>query len=613
MDNTVRATSPNQGTAALTDSLEIDTESVAQVSVCKQQLRMHFGDDIVPPGKMDDSFKEGNPDVADANSNPHEDDMVCDSIEVAAHSQRTTEPERYTHKSKLDVSDISSELCCDPNWNTNEMGDVISERLNFSVPEHHHFCRQTPSQSQEPFISGYRYIVDTSSMTPHVSSSDCNQPYHLHPQDDQVSSITTQCYHSNSLCHSSPKSHSSHSCSDCTTHGQSEDQPKNSCANVDKNIKRSLETTEHMEEMHVKCLKEYQTYYQKELQHITGGSFQISPTTEISQTPGKKKRHTEGVVERNKITLGRSTSDNGSYVNMHALQQKKARGVKKMHEAAHQEATTECPKESSDPDLSLTQQLKVTHIIEESKQGNMEPSMEKSPKLQSTTALKCYLTIKEGKEELCPNEDCNHQSLENDSTLPSSTSHNKGVYTKLPPIMPKQCFRQGVKTINPNHRNSSAEILAQMEDKTGTRTNYKTYSLKEYKELKLDVKLQGLGPDYTAAKKQAEKMTQQKLYSIAVRERNKNISKRPFLLAKEPVGKDRKVPRIKALEYAKTIAKPLVRLPQPKSSKKQQSGDSIGHAPCLDGSKVSQTATVDHLMKRHQEEKEALFRKGHVI
>ncbi|XP_077403097.1 jhy protein homolog isoform X2 [Vanacampus margaritifer] len=287
-----------------------------------------------------------------------------------------------------------------------------------------------------------------------------------------------------------------------------------------------------------------------------------------------------------------------------------------LHQAAHKVATAECPKECSDPDQSLTQQLKVTHIIEESaQQGNMEPyfrSMERSPE-QSTTALKCYLTIKEGEEKLCPNEDSIQQSLENVSTLPSSTSDNKGVYTKLPPIMPKQYYRQSVKTINPHHRNSSAEVLAQMEDKTMTRTNYKTYSLKEYKELKLDVKLQGLGPDYTAAKKQAEKMTQQKLYSIAVQERNKNISKIPFLMAKDPVGKDRKVPRIKALEYAKTIAKPLIQLPQSKPSKKQQSGDAIGQAPCLDGCNISQKATVDHLMKRHQEEKEALLRKVHVI
>ncbi|XP_061606671.1 jhy protein homolog isoform X2 [Phyllopteryx taeniolatus] len=613
-----RAMPPNQRTAVLTDqwdSLQTDTERLAQERVCKQQLRIHTGDYILRGGKMNDSLQRGNCEVADANDDPSEDDTVS----VSAHSHRMREPGSDTCKSKLDASDVNSELCCDPNWNINKKGAVITESLKCSVPERHHFPRQTSGQSQKPFIRGYRYIADTSAtliMTPNIAGSDCNQPYHLHPQDDEVSSITTQLCHSNALCHSSPKSNSSRSCSASTTHRQSKDQLQNSCDNVDKNSKRSLEPTEHMEEMHAMYLKEYQTYYQKELQHIPGGSLQISPITASSQTPGKKKRHTqtEDLVERNKITLGRSTSGKGSYVNMHALHQKKRHIVKKPHETADNVPIAECPKESSDTEQWLTQQLKVTHITEGSKQGNIEPyysSMEKSPELQSTTALKCNLSIKEGEHMWCPNEDCIEQSLENIATIPSSTSHNTGVYTKLPPIMSKQCC--SVKIITSHNRNTSADFLAQMEDKLRTRTNYKTYTLKEYKELKLDVKLQGLGPDYTAVKKLAEKMTQHKLYSNGVRERNKNMSKIPFLLAKDPVGKDRKVPRIKALEYAKTIAKPLIQPPQSKSSKKQQSGGAIGHTPCLEDWKISQLATVDLLMKRHQEEKEALFRKMHVI
>ncbi|XP_049598157.1 jhy protein homolog [Syngnathus scovelli] len=350
-------------------------------------------------------------------------------------------------------------------------------------------------------------------------------------------------------------------------------------------------------------LEEYsQKYKQKEVQqHRAGGSFQMSVPTESCHTLGKKKRHahSDDLVERNKITLGRSTSGYGSYVNMRALQQKKPHFEKK-------EATAVRPKETSDAEQSLIQQLKVTHIIEGSKeQGIMEPdfrSMEKGPELQ-----------REGEPKWRPNEDWLEQSLENAPTMPSSTSHDIRVYTKLPPIMPKMRFSPSVNTINSHHRNSSTDFFAQMDDKTGTRPNYKTYSLKEYKELMLDVKLQGLGPDYATVQKNTEKMTQQKLYSNAVRERNKNSRKiPPFLLAKDPLGKDRrKIARMKALEYAKTIAKPVIQPPQAKSNKKQESAHSV--TPCLDGGNISPLAKVDLLTKRHQEEKEALLRKVHVI
>nr|XP_061817751.1 jhy protein homolog [Nerophis lumbriciformis] len=147
-----------------------------------------------------------------------------------------------------------------------------------------------------------------------------------------------------------------------------------------------------------------------------------------------------------------------------------------------------------------------------------------------------------------------------------------------------------------------------MDHQTRAKPNYKAYSLNEYKELKLDVNLRGLGPDYMAVKKSAEKMKQQKQYSNGVRERNKNLSKIPFIMAKDPVVKDKRIARIKALEYAKTIAKPLVQ-PQSKSSHNQQSGGSTGHTTSFKDWDIAHLATVDLLMKRHQEEKDAVFRK----
>lgn len=105
----------------------------------------------------------------------------------------------------------------------------------------------------------------------------------------------------------------------------------------------------------------------------------------------------------------------------------------------------------------------------------------------------------------------------------------------------------------------------------------------------------------------AEKLKRQKLYSNVIREQNKKISRIPFLLAKDPEGNDKKVPRMKALEYAKTIAKPPVQS-QPKQRQKHRSEGFTEHASYLD---VSQLATLEVLRKRHEEEKQAvaLFRK----
>ncbi|XP_057677425.1 jhy protein homolog [Corythoichthys intestinalis] len=569
---------------------------------------MHNGDYMRLWRNMDDSLEGGIWEVVDANDDPSDDNLISDSINIDALSHRIRDPGSDTQKSKLDAS-VYSELGFDPKWSNTTKEDAITGSLIDTVPKHHPFSRQMSSQSEKQFIRGYRYIGDTSSTTVTVPRSDYNQPYHLHPQEDQISLMTTQLNHNDALYHSSPKSNLSRSWCDSTTQKQLKNKTQTSFSSLEDNFKRPLELPEDMEATPANCLKEYQnTYNQKELQQST-----------TKETIGKKKRYsqTEDLVERNKITLGRSTSGYGSYVNMFALQQKKPHILNKLHKTADVVATAAFQKESSNPELSLIQQLEVTHINDGSKeQVNTEPSyrsMEKSPELQSThaSALKCHFPIEECEQKWGPNEDCNRQSLEV-FAIPSSTSHNTGVYTKLPPIMPEQFLSQSVKAIKLQHINSTPDFLAQMEDKIRKKANYKIYSLREYKELKLDVKLQGLGPDYTAVKKLAEKVNQQKLYSKSVRERNKNMSKMPFLLPKDPVVKDRKVARIKALEYAKTIAKPLTQHPLSKSSKKPQSGSSNGHKPCLEDWKISQPATVD-LVKRHQEEKEALFKKVHVV
>nr|XP_057944068.1 jhy protein homolog [Doryrhamphus excisus] len=580
MDNKLRLAekSPCQRPAVFTsqwDSLESNTENLAQES--KQDLQMHIGEYI-----LSDIFKEE--DWGDAVA---DDTTENDLVEVAAQSHTRMEPGIDTHRSHLKVNDSNSQLCCDPNWRMNKKGEaVLFESLKTSTQEHHHF----PRQKSSPFLRGYKYITDTSSvavMTPHIAANHC-QPYHLHSQYDPVSAIKTQHYNK-ALCMSSSDI-STKADGDNTSNNQFKDAIQNGCDADD--------ITEHSIDLKV--------YHTDNQQEVGRGFFPISVTTESPKTLRKKKqrKQTGDLIQRNKITLGRSVSGHGSYVSMHALKQKTSHAVKELHETAE------------DPELRLiqkTHQLKVTHFTEGSKtQGNMEPcyrSMEKSPECAASS--KCQFCVTDNEQRWCQEDLFVKQSLENIPTTPSSTSHSTGADTKLPPIKSKLCPGHIAKTTDTIHSHSFDGYLAEMGHQTRTKPNYKAYSLNEYKQLKLDVTLQGLGPDYTAVKKIADKMKQQKLYSNGVRERNKNISKIPFIMAKDPVGKDKKVPRIKALEYAKTIAKPRLQ-PQPKSGHKQQSAGSTGHAPCLGGWDISQMTTVDLLMKRHQEEKDAIFRKVNV-
>ncbi|KAM9729003.1 jhy protein homolog [Menidia menidia] len=94
-------------------------------------------------------------------------------------------------------------------------------------------------------------------------------------------------------------------------------------------------------------------------------------------------------------------------------------------------------------------------------------------------------------------------------------------------------------------------------------------------------------------------MERQRLYSDVIRELNKKISRIPFPPTKDPEGSHKKVPRMKALEYAKTISKPLAsQRPQ-----KLQPGGSCEDSPFWEGSDA-----LEQLRKRHLEEKQAVAR-----
>ncbi|XP_067289892.1 jhy protein homolog isoform X2 [Pseudorasbora parva] len=190
------------------------------------------------------------------------------------------------------------------------------------------------------------------------------------------------------------------------------------------------------------------------------------------------------------------------------------------------------------------------------------------------------------------------------------------LYTVLPPIGrangsdTELGSNRSEQLLNPIHRSSSEGYLSQMEKyrQLKAKTNYKAYTLKDYKDMRQEVKLGGLGPTNTIPEAVAEKIRRQKLYSNVIREQNKKISRIPSLSSKDPVGSDNKdtVPRRKALEYAKTIAKPK---PPPKSKDRPREQPQY-----LQETDPIHLATLE-MLRRHEDEKRAVacFKTIHAI
>ncbi|XP_069038882.1 jhy protein homolog isoform X2 [Lepisosteus oculatus] len=171
---------------------------------------------------------------------------------------------------------------------------------------------------------------------------------------------------------------------------------------------------------------------------------------------------------------------------------------------------------------------------------------------------------------------------------------------------------------NSMHRSSSEGYLAQMEKQRQLRerANYKAYTLKDYRTLKQDVKLGGLGPSNLVSEETAGKMKRQRQYSDLVREQNKKMSQNPPFPTHNAVasGKTDVAPRRKALEYAKNIPKPKPPL-QPKTNQKVAKEGYGEHALYLEDVDLSQLARLEMLQKRHEEEKQVVanFRALRVI
>ncbi|KAM7398638.1 hypothetical protein PAMA_006515 [Pampus argenteus] len=657
---TEQETPPPRGQAVLKPqvvSVESDTESLAQERAYQQQLQTHTGHQdlnkyILPQKENTDILQQVDGEDEYASDDETEDHLVYDSLKVAAHPHIKRNPTllqtEYLDTQRDDRNrmgqplsdDAYSDLRYDPNWRTNLKGaGCFDASPQSSVEEYHQFSEEKSSQiccdRQELVIKGgYRYISDTSPavvVTPHMAANECDQPYRLHPQDDQIILVTSLHRHDHARQCRSPVQE----CQPDSLH-----EPR-----------RTQGEPVQTQQMNTSALKSWKVLSNKKLD---------------------RERLTEDIVERNKITLGRHTSKCGSYVRVHAPQQEMPQNVNKVHEALKETATAESQEDSSNPELrwlQKTQQLRVTQISKGMKAQRKEnprpsrlqqllapevkaeqgdclssplarPAAVTQPKPQKTTSSQplpptIHLNINlntssqlipllqqkahdaimnlaslhsrphwsPGSEVQLVYQQRNpgkftHMCLEalhtkphhrnQENTLnewqspnkpfpqniprtPTSTySQGSGSYAVLPPIGKTEmelCPGQSVNTTYPTDTSSADGYLAQMEKQKQlrARVTYKAYSLKDYKQLMPDVTLQGLGPDYTAVEKTA-------------------------------------------LEYAKTIAKPMLR-------EKHQSEGFTERTPRLEGLDVSQLASLERLRKRHEEEKQAvaLFRKVHAV
>lgn len=177
-------------------------------------------------------------------------------------------------------------------------------------------------------------------MTPHMAGDKSDQPYHLHPQDGQHSSVVYPYCQNGALQLRSPETDHSRA-SSIFSENQSKDTSqrglrkkcKNDCDKAAENIHKSLDMTGDENFMY---MPKSDSSYQQELIHVQKGPThkELMNTSALwgpKATANKKQeRLKEDIVKRNKTTLGRNTSKSGSYVAMHALKHDMAHVVNKV-------------------------------------------------------------------------------------------------------------------------------------------------------------------------------------------------------------------------------------------------------------------------------------------
>lgn len=179
-----------------------------------------------------------------------------------------------------------------------------------SVDDDYQVPVENSSQSSVNIKGGYRLIVDANPpvvQTSHKTSIDSQQPYCLHPQDSQTSLETSTAHHNRASHCRAPQADPSRPPRVFTEDESGENGQV---------VHRSTTQTEE------RLPADFQSQNQQE-PRCTQGPIQKTNASTLTTPKAIKNPGTlmEDIVERNKITLGRSTSKHGSYVKVHSLKQ----------------------------------------------------------------------------------------------------------------------------------------------------------------------------------------------------------------------------------------------------------------------------------------------------
>ncbi|KAG7516924.1 hypothetical protein JOB18_044095 [Solea senegalensis] len=624
------------------ESVESNTESLAQESAYQQQLPTCADRENTEVSQQDDGEDENQGyDSLEESSDPYE----RNSWPVQTEYLDTQMDEK--ERSQLLTS---SDLCHDPNLRANvKQNGLVFESLQIPAGENNQVPKEDVSEAVE-IKGGYRYIVVTSPTdvaTPHIAAGKSSQPYHLHPEDDQTSTSTSShCDSSVAQDSSVENSSTSYTTSEESQTGDVQETSSEVSSNkkqhrrdiVDRNKKTlgrimpkrgsyvrkhafkeamtddMTEVLEALEDATVAQDRKHGSESEhntpplpisesKEYHSPSGQQQQQRPPVMVKAKRGSLIPRSTAVSQRKpqkKLPLPTTINVNISLNNTSQLLP--------LFQPTDQDAIVNLASPHGGPHLSPVSELSTEYQQKASPGKSSHVSreklnMERSPE-QCHSVLQWPLSyVKEVQTEQFT------QSLPETPTTAAS-SQSRGSYMVLPPIgkqltggESKLYFHQSLNTAYLIDSHSSESYLLRMEKERMLRASYKEAHVWQ----KGDINQRDVRSDYTNVDNKAEKMKRQKLYSNVIRNMNKNISRIPFLPAKDQEGSGRKVPRAKALEYAKTIAKPRVK-PQ-LIQKQEHQPEGIAHL--LQGLDVSELNKMELLRKRHEEEKKAVacFRK----
>ncbi|XP_068926334.1 jhy protein homolog [Petaurus breviceps papuanus] len=336
----------------------------------------------------------------------------------------------------------------------------------------------------------------------------------------------------------------------------------------------------------------------------------------------------QDIVEKNKVTLGLSIHNTGSYLHQH----NKKMGVIRPEKISSAVMTDTKPKSTEEAENPVVNPEDKWHqrarLLQVSCSFELHASI---PRMATSTgSLICF---SKGKK-FCPSSESQPVRVSPDTQLTHIMEQHQQALMQLTEVQPSEVTSSN--TMFPSifsridsesqldtgksqtsqttlSRCNSEGYLLQLEKqkKHKDRVASKNYRMKGYQ--KKDVKLGGLGPDFESIKDKIKTLKQQKEYAKQVKEYNMKArySKSKPQTAK-PESKS-SVSRQKALEYARKIPKPK---PVLASNLNDQESEQKGNLSCSGKERnLPEISLLEVLQNRHEREKQAVaaFKVLHIV